>query len=1019
MTSPEQPVHVNDFVAGMIAQSRCVGCRGCRLFQYNEAFTPEHHSGYLGNVDPEARPDLVSAGAAASAAGAGQDPDESGPVKLRRNRSYKMAGRGPQAVGGIMVLVDQPTKPEDRDGETASGGNNLFFRGIAEECGLDPSQWYTTYATKCYDPSERSTLRDAAYCNTYLAEEISRLKPAVIIAVGSDPAAILLGKPKVSITHYACVPQNVVVAGHTCVVYPMLPPWYVSANDWLETRYRQHFGRLKSFLQGDTQVADDRSQYVVVDNPLEAVEVLDRMIEFVEKGRIINADIETSGLSPYVRNQRLSVLSLSAGTKRGYAIMYNHDDCLWSPEDRETVRLAIKRLLRHPKVMLRWHNGMFDTQWIREILGFWPRDMFEDTMLTHYSVDENMQHGLKPLTLMLTDMGDYDRELDAYLDVQGLPDSPRYDLVPKDLLGKYAAMDAVATAKLADALYPMVSDQGTQIDALAFRAMPAFSATLARMCRTGVFIDTHFASSVAIPYIEAESAKSWSKIVGDPTVRRFIRDNEQALRDEEMERRRVMNEVRVQKGQKPFKHKPLPPPDVKKLFTFSIDSPKQLQKLIYDRAYFNQPAVVFSEKSGLPSTDKEAMQELINNDSPIAKALMEHRLDEKLLSTYLRPIVEKISQQNDDILHGGFLLHGTVTGRLSSRNPNLQNIPNKGAGLIKRMYTSRYGDDGVFIQADYSQIELRILAAISGDAGMLAAYASGEDLHKLTACLLFNMTPDEYEKLDKAEQKRRRTIAKRVNFGIPYGVGGKGISDMLRGEGVKEDPEVCREYINQFFKAKPRVKKWIDRVQASTDRDEHSMSLFGRRRRLEQVRSQLEDVKGAALRQSVNHPIQSTAADLTMTALALIDQEICLRRGLDPVHVHPTVEHLDVPVDKRWDRVHVTLQVHDMIGIDCHKEVAGVVVDRLAYIMQHVCELAPLIWGDQITPGLQVLKKVQLLAEVEVGPNWRDAVHVKDGTGVDLGMHTARCKRAKFDADPHAKWEKDDDKAAEASYRSA
>lgn len=1028
--SPEQPVHeLNSFAAAACPKSRKRGCAGCRLFQYTPQFNLEAMlSTYSAPIDALAHPNVVQNVDGTTSINPDFDDDSVHPV---RSKSFCISGRGPEVEGGILAVIGSPTGPEDREHTCASGGAFMLMREIASDAGVSLSDWRFTYLSRCFDPTDRVTVRDAAFCAPLLAEEVARLKPSLIVSFGALATGFLLGKPDAPITNYACRPQRVIVAGHETVVYPMYAPGYVFANDWLKRRYTQHFGMLASYLAGNTEVAEDNSQYVIVDVPEDALAVIDRMINFVEQGRVINADIETSGLSSYVPGQRISIISLSAGTKRGYAIMFDHDDCPWSDDDRNRVHAALKQLFRHPKIRLRWHNGMFDTQWFREQFGFWPRDPVEDTMLTHYSVDENMRHGLKDLALLFTDMGDYDAELDRYLDLQKsmIPDAPRYDLVPRDLIGKYAAMDSVATAKLADALLPIVEEQGPQIEALAFRAMPAFSATLARMCRTGVAIDKEFFRNHAIPYIQKESDTSWQRIIGDPMVRKFIRDHEQAERDAILEERRAKTEARVAKGMKPYPYKPIPPVDVKKFFEFSIDSPKQMRELIYGRMdpknkgvvipgfeYFNQPILVMTD-NGDPSTDKEALQELNKAGSPIAKYILEHRLNEKLLSTYLTPIVDKLDKQGDSTLHGGFLLHGTVTGRLSSRDPNLQNIPNKGAGLIKRGYVSRFGANGVFVQADYSQIELRILACIANDKGMLDAYAKGEDLHLLTACLLFNMSVDAFKALPKDEQKRRRTIAKRVNFGIPYGVGGQGISDMLKGEGVSETPDKCREYIDIFFEAKPAVKRWIDRVQASTAVDECSKSLFGRRRRLEQVRSSVESISGAALRQAVNHPIQSTAADLTMTSLCLIDQEICLRRGMDPSMIHPTIDHVDVPIDRRWKDVHAIVQVHDMIGIDCTLEMAPIVVDRLQYVMENIVDLAPLVWGPGVLDTLKPLRRCRMQAEVEVGPNWRDAYGVKSGADVAKAMHVARVKQAKFDADPHYSWTKEDDVAALASFK--
>ncbi len=402
--------------------------------------------------------------------------------------------------------------------------------------------------------------------------------------------------------------------------------------------------------------------------------------------------------------------------------------------------------------------------------------------------------------------------------------------------------------------------------------------------------------------------------------------------------------------------------------------------------------------------------------SPIAKAITDLRLDEKMVGTYGEPILARCAEQGDNLLHGDFLAHGTKTGRLSSRNPNLQNQPNKSGGIIKRMFVSRYGADGVFLQIDFSQIELRVLAAVSKDPNMIAAYRDGKDLHTITACLIFNMTEAEFKALDDKEKKRRRTIAKRVNFGIAYGIGGPGIQHTLKSDGVAVDLKTAGSYLEAFYDKYPRVTAWIKKVEGETVNSLFSRSLFGRRRRLLQISSLDDELVGQAKRQAVNHVIQSTAGDMTMTALCLYDQEVCIRAGRDPAMILPTIEPLKVERDDRWKRVHPMLQVHDMIGVDCHKDVAAEATDRLLDIMQNIVEYAPRVWGNCVIPLLKPLKAVPIVAEAEVGPNWRDAYKVQSGADIPRAMFIARSKCAKLDKEPKYKWGEEDDKVSASLY---
>lgn len=994
------------------------GCRSCPLFQFSKGFTEQDRAAYQASWSKESPPklelmlaevrkqvaDLAAAGPEKAGALAGAEEEEAKIEGLLetaatewpklQNNLYMAESLGPMDAD-VLVVFENPTGPEDRAKKSFEGGAARLVRKRMLEAGINPERMRFAYLVRCRPPGE-ADWKMAARCQRFLSEDIRKVQPKLIVTFGALATGVVLGKPDVSIQHYATVVQKAVVAGREVDVFPMLAPGFILRNDWMAPKYAKHFEALARFMKGESLVLEDASNYEVVTSVERALAVCQEMLEAVEAGKTIDADTETSGLNPHKIGARLSVVSLACHVDRGYAIMFNHDEVPWTDEDRYRVVVeGLKPLFTHPKVKLRWHNGKFDARWVKAGLGFWPRDQVEDTMLAHYSVDENMEHGLKALALMYTDMGDYDAELDRYLSTQDHPERPRYDLVPCNLLGKYAAMDSVATRKLSKAIKILAAEQDDHVRALAYRVLPAASAIAARLEFAGMAIDLDYARNKAMPHLQREEEKSLAAIMSDPIVRRFIRDKEEGKRA------------------KMVRPKPI---EVKRYFQFSLDSSKQMTELLYGERYYNHEVKVLTE-SGTPSSDKEAITELIKDGSPIAKALQEYRLDQKLRATYAEPVVQKCVDQGDNILHAGLLIHGTVTGRASTRDPNLQSTPNKGASVIKRMMVSRYGDEGCIVQFDYSQIELRILAAISGDPSMIKAYANGEDLHTIAACMIFGTTVEEHKALPKDEQKRRRTVAKRINFGIAYGIGAPGIQHSLKADGVTVTVEEAKGFLDVFYRKFPRVAKWIEKVEASTEDDFFSRSLFGRRRRVEQIRSFDKDTKSSAKRQAVNHVIQSTAADFTWTSLILMDQEICLRSG-KPAHlVLPTIEPRTFPVDPRWKKVHLILQVHDSILADCPLSMAGEVVDMFYRTMPHIVDLAPLVWGPQVTELLKPMRKVKPEVDGEVGSSWRDAYKVKTGADVPLAMHVAAMKRAKLDPDPAYKWGDDDDKAAAASFK--
>jgi DNA polymerase I-like protein with 3'-5' exonuclease and polymerase domains len=250
-----------------------------------------------------------------------------------------------------------------------------------------------------------------------------------------------------------------------------------------------------------------------------------------------------------------------------------------------------------------------------------------------------------------------------------------------------------------------------------------------------------------------------------------------------------------------------------------------------------------------------------------------------------------------------------------------------------------------------------------------------------------------------------------------YGVAGPGIAGMLAGEGIKRDADTCEGYIDKFFRERPKVKVWIDRVQEATRDDTISRSLFGRARRLEQVRSRINSVVSRAERQAINHVIQSTASDMTMTSLTLMDQEIALRSGAIAPHIlYPTIDPADYPVTPGWDKVHIVLTVHDSIVFDCPRSMAGEVVEMGQRVMPNVVDLAYKVWGPEIAKQLLCLKRVPMVADFEVGYNYRDAVGVKSPADVDRAMFVAHKRRAAFDANPKFDWTGDLEKACAAEF---
>ncbi|MFN3781428.1 MAG: DNA polymerase I, partial [Candidatus Kapaibacteriota bacterium] len=289
---------------------------------------------------------------------------------------------------------------------------------------------------------------------------------------------------------------------------------------------------------------------------------------------------------------------------------------------------------------------------------------------------------------------------------------------------------------------------------------------------------------------------------------------------------------------------------------FNIDSPKQLGQVLFEKL---QLPVIAKTKTGY-STDMSVLSQLAES-YPIARDILEYRQMTKLLSTYIDALPELIYPKTGRI-HTTFNQTITSTGRLSSTEPNLQNIPIRsefGKEIRKAFVPQR--SDWLMLSADYSQIELRIIAYISQDENLIEAFKKGLDIHSATASLLFN------KPLDQIDASMRR-IAKTVNFGILYGLGPYGLSQRL-GIPQSEAKSIIENYLSKY----PGIKKYVEETIASTQRKGYAETLCGRRRYFPNINSQNKNLRSADERAAINLPIQGTAADMMKIAMINIHRK--------------------------------------------------------------------------------------------------------------------------------------------------
>ena len=507
-------------------------------------------------------------------------------------------------------------------------------------------------------------------------------------------------------------------------------------------------------------------------------------------------------------------------------------------------------------------NIKFDLQ-VLKANGIELRGKLFDTMIAHYLIEPELRHNMTYLAETYLHYSPV--EIEELIGKRGIHQATM-DRVELEKIAEYAAEDADVTLQLRNKLEPILKEQGL-VELFETIEMPLMP-VLADMEFTGVKID-----DVALKEYAAVLMKDL--LVLDEEIKAMAGDP-----------------------------------------TLNISSPKQLGVILFEKLKISDTTK--KTKTKQYSTSEETLQQL-RDKHPIVDKILEFRGVKKLLSTYVEALPALISKK-DGRIHTSYNQTVTATGRLSSNNPNLQNIPirDERGKEIRRAFIAS-DDEHLVLSADYSQIELRLMAHFSNDPSMVEAFIHNADIHTATAAKVYHVEPSEVTR----EQRGR---AKTANFGIIYGISAFGLSQRLnipRGE--------AKELIDGYFESYPGVKAYMDRVIEQGRTDGYVTTLFGRKRYLRNINSGNAMSRSLDERNAINAPLQGSAADIIKIAMIAIHAEL-KRRNL---------------------RTKMTLQVHDELVFDVYKpeldEVKQLVVEK----MESAAQLA-----------------VPLTAEAGVGENW-------------------------------------------------
>ena len=615
-----------------------------------------------------------------------------------------------------------------------------------------------------------------------------------------------------------------------------------------------------------------------------------RLVKACLKTGIASVDFETNAEGIYNKTFKPTILSITFQVGSGVSIPLCHRE-YENPHWKRWLKYFGRKVVENHNVTKVGWNLKFDLQ-IFELYGIYVRGTVLDGMLMKYLLNEEKPNDLKSMVRRyLPEHGDYEKAEKF--------DKIPWDNKPLEPLCKYGCQDTDYTLRLAMFFESKLIEIG-MYPLFRHLIMPA-SRVLQHAEKTGLYLDREFNQELLESYkpkidqakancLNLPRVKKFSRWLTEQRISKYLESIESELED--MDYRDPANKRKIASREQKISNIRAGVFTTKKELELTrevnLGSPIDLPLLLYSKNGFNFPVIKYTKDkktnsdTDKPSTDEDTLVELRltvkDPESPKAiflDNLLELRGLKKMYTTYIEGWHDKV--QDDDRIHGQFKITGTTSGRLSSSEPNLQQIPKTSVDAnIKKQLVAPKGK--LYMALDYSQAELRIMAHLSGDETYLEAFAKGQDPHLAIAAKKYGVSYDEANEAYSDEQhpdykvwKNRRKQAKQICFGIIYGIQKKLLAVKLSDPkaGIIVTPDEAQQQLNEFFQEHPKIKKFMINQEKVLVRHGYIKSLFGRKRRLPQVYSDNEQEAAYAVRLSVNMPCQSAASDMNLFASIL------------------------------------------------------------------------------------------------------------------------------------------------------
>lgn len=799
----------------------------------------------------------------------------------------------------VLVVGEAPGATEDDKGVPFVGQSGQLLRELLEDSGFDVDQDVRfTNVVRCRPPDNKISKRAINYCKHFALDDIEHYDPKLVLLMGNSPLNAVLGQS--SITNW----NGVVIERDDRTYVPLFHPAYIMRNQAVMGEWIDGMEEAAKALVTDSK--DDSFEKVY---PLTIEEVYE-MEDYLAQYEVISYDDETGHLDPFNEINKLVCASFAAGDKT-FAVPVAHDDALWDKDEEELVADAFHRILNRDGAKIVGHNIKFDQLHTRKELGI-EFTSYGDTMLLSHMIDSRKGiHGLKRLAGLHLGMYDYDEPLEFYKRAHHECDPNRggsYANFPLDVLLPYAALDTEATLKLFFLLYEKLSKKQRQFyhDVL----MPASNA-LAEMEYNGNAIDMYIAERYATIYDHVQR-EMLDKILQRESVQRTIewlqQEADQKLVDslpDDTTSYEIMDTHVVY--EKPKKGGVYNGKRKRAIIEFNPNSTAHLRQLYFEELGVPVDAVT---DTGLPSTSADNMKAHVE-EYPVVELIMHYKLLTKMLGTYIMPAYTGEWLSGDGRVRSTYNLHGTLTGRLSSSNPNMQNIPTpeKEADTrphslvvklpIKNLFTHTF-EGGVLMSVDYSGMELRVFASLADCQPMLEIHKSGADFHSMVSIMaqtgrqVRDISVEE-TKAYKKEFPEVRYRYKWTNWTLLYGGDEFTLMNLY---GMSEHE--AKSTVSSYYETFPEVLDFRKYCVHFAEDNGYIESPFGRREYLHYINEKFDKGKRNKDRRSaVNMPVQSSASDILLCALIVIKDKIKSEgmRTMLVNTVHDSIV-LDVPLDE-------------------------------------------------------------------------------------------------------------------------